>query len=220
VVFDVGSVTLIVAGSLALALALDQGLRGTGLFRVVFYSPVVISFVVTGLVWLWVLDPGRGLVNTLLGALGLPRPGWASDVRWAMPTVVLAYAWREIGFFTVVYVAGLQGIPDTLKEAARIDGASAWRVFRHVTLPLLLPTTLFVVVLATIRATQLSFGLIHVMTGGGPAQATNVIALDLYLQAFQVLRLGYASAVAYVIFAVVCGASLVQLRALERRAGL
>ena len=218
VVFDVGSVTLIVAGSLALALALDQGVRGTGLFRTVFYSPGVISFVAAGLVWLWLLDPARGLVNSVLGALGLPRPGWASDVRWAMPSVVLAYTWREVGYFTVIYLAGLQGIPEALKEAARIDGASAWRVFRHVTLPLLLPTTLFVVVLATIRATQLSFGLVYVMTGGGPAQATNVIALDLYLQAFQVLRLGYASAVAYVIFAAVFVASLVQFRVLGRRA--
>ena len=134
--------------------------------------------------------------------------------------MIVTFSWREVGYFTVIYLAGLQGIPEALKEAARIDGASAWRVFRHVTLPLLLPTTVFVVLLATIRATQLSFGLVYVMTGGGPAQATNVIALDLYLQAFQVLRLGYASAVAYVVFGAVFVASLVQLRVLGRRAAL
>jgi multiple sugar transport system permease protein len=217
-VFDVSAVALILVGSLSLAVALDQGLRGTGLFRAIAYSPVVTSFVATGLVWLWLLEPGRGLVNQLLGALGLPRPGWASDPRWAMASVVLAYAWREVGYFTIVYLAGLQGIPEALKDAARVDGATTWRVFRHVTLPLLLPTTLFVVAVATIRATQLSFGIIYVMTGGGPAQATSVIALDLYQQAFTFLRLGYASAEAYVVFAVVFLATLVQFRVLGRRA--
>jgi multiple sugar transport system permease protein len=220
IVFGAGAVALIGAGSLTLALALDQGLRGAGLFRAIVYSPGVTSFVATGLIWLWLLDPDRGPVNAVLGALGLPRPGWTADVRWAMPSVVLAYAWREVGFFTIVRLAGLRGVPETLKEAARIDGATARRVFRHITLPLLLPTTLFVVVLVTIRATQLSFGLVYVMTGGGPAQATNVIALDLYLQAFQFLRLGYASAVAYVIFAAVFVVSRVQLGLLERRTGI
>jgi multiple sugar transport system permease protein len=220
VVFGVSAVALIVAVSLGLALALDQGLRGVGLFRAIFYSPVVTSFVATGLVWLWLLDPGRGPVNGLLGAAGLPGPGWASDPRWAMPSVVLPYVWREVGYFTVVYLAALQGIPAPVTEAARVDGAAAWQVFRHVTLPLLRPATLFVLVLGTIRATQLSFGIIYVMTGGGPAQATTVLALDLYLQAFQVLRLGYASSVAYVIFAAVFVATLVQLRVLGRRAEL
>jgi multiple sugar transport system permease protein len=216
VVFDVSAVAAIAAGSLALALALDQGLRGTGLFRAVFYSPVVTSFVATGLVWLWLLDPGRGPVNGLLGAAGLPRPGWASDPRWAMPSVVLPYAWREVGYFTIVYLAALQSVPEPVKEAARVDGAAPWQVFRHVTLPLLRPATLFVLVLGTIRATQLSFGIVYVMTGGGPAQATTVISLDLYLQAFQALRLGYASAVAYVVFLVVLVATLVQLRVVGR----
>jgi multiple sugar transport system permease protein len=217
-VFTAGVVGLTVVFSLLLALALNQGLHGTGLFRAIFYSPVVTSFVATGLVWLWLLDPGYGAVNHAFGLVGLPRPGWASDPAWAMPTVILTFAWREVGYFTIVYLAGLQGIPDTIKEAARIDGAGAWQVFWRITLPLLLPTTLFVMVLGVIRATQISFGLIYVMTGGGPVGATNVMVLYLYQQAFEFFRMGYASAVAYVLFAFIFGVTLIQFRVLERRA--
>jgi multiple sugar transport system permease protein len=217
ITFTAGVIALTIVFSLLLATGLNQGLRGTAAFRGIFYSPVVTSFVATGLVWLWLLDPGYGVVNYLLGLVGLPKPGWASDPRWAMPTVVLTFAWREIGYFTIVYLAGLQGIPETLKEAARIDGATTWQVFRHVTLPLLMPTTLFVAVLGVIRATQFSFGLIYVMTGGGPVDATNVIVLYLYQQAFEFFRMGYASAVAYVLFVVVFVATLIQFRVLGRR---
>ena len=216
-VFTVGVIALTVVFSLMLATALNQGLRGTGLFRGIFYSPIVTSFVATGLVWLWLFDPGFGVVNYGLGLLGLPRPGWASDPAWAMPTVILTFAWREIGYFTIVYLAGLQGIPESLKEAARIDGATTWQVFRRITFPLLMPTTLFVVVLGLIRATQISFGLIYVMTGGGPVGTTNVIVLYLYQQAFQFFRMGYASAVAYVLFAFIFLATLIQFRILGRR---
>lgn len=217
VVFTVGVVGLTVMLSLLLASALNQGLRGTGLFRGIFYSPVVTSFVATGLVWLWLLDPGYGVVNYGIGLLGLPKPGWASDPAWALPTVILTFAWREVGYFTVVYLAGLQGIPESLKEAARIDGANTWQVFWRITLPLLMPTTLFVMVLGVIRATQISFGLIYVMTGGGPVGATNVVVLFLYQQAFEFFRMGYASAVAYVLFVVVFVATLIQFRVLGRR---
>jgi multiple sugar transport system permease protein len=218
IVFTAGVVGLTALFSLLLASALNQGLRGTGLFRGIFYSPVVTSFVATGLVWLWLLDPGYGAINHMLGLVGLPRPGWASDPAWAMPTVILTFAWREVGYFTIVYLAGLQSIPETLKEAARIDGATTWQVFRRITFPLLIPTTLFVVVLGVIRATQISFGLIYVMTGGGPVGATNVMVLYLYQQAFEFFRMGYASAVAYVLFAFIFVVTLIQFRVLERRA--
>jgi ABC-type sugar transport system permease subunit len=131
--------------------------------------------------------------------------------------VILTFAWREIGYFTVIYLAGLQGIPEELKEAARIDGCGPWRVFRHVTVPLLMPTTLFVLVLGIVRATQNSFGVVYVMTGGGPVNATNVIVLYLYQQAFEFFRLGYASAVAYVLFVFVFGLALLQFRLLGKR---
>lgn len=216
-VFTVGVVGLTVVFSLLLATALNQGLRGTGLFRGIFYSPVVTSFVATGLVWLWLLDPGYGMINYLAGMAGLPRLGWASDPNWAMPTVILTFAWREVGYFTIVYLAGLQGVPESLKEAARIDGANPWQTFWRITFPLLMPTTLFVVVLGLIRATQIAFGLIYVMTGGGPVGATNVIVLYLYQQAFEFFRMGYASAVAYVLFIVVFAATLIQFKFLGKR---
>ena len=216
-VFTLGVLVLTVVGSIGLALALNQGLRGTAFFRGVYYSPVVTSLVATAVIWLWILDPQFGVVNQGLRAIGLPAPGWAADSFWAMPTVIVTFSWREVGYFTVIYLAGLQGIPNELKEAARIDGCGAWRVFRHITLPLLVPTTLFVVVLSVIRATQGAFGVIYVMTGGGPVEATNVIVLYLYQQAFQFFRMGYASAVAYVLFAFVFLATLLQFRLLGRR---
>ena len=217
-VFTFSTVGLTVVFSLALALALDRPIRGVALFRGIFYSPVVTSAVATGLVWLWILDPHFGIVNQLLAMVHLPQPGWASSPEWAMPAVVLTFTWREVGFFTVIYLAALQGIPLQYREAAQIDGAGPWQVFRRITLPLLMPTTLFVLVMGTIRATQLSFGLIYVMTGGGPVDATNVIVLYLYQQAFEFFKMGYASAVAYVLFAFTFVLTLIQFKVLGRRA--
>ncbi len=216
-IFIAGNLMLVLIGAIALALALNQGLRGTTLFRAIYYSPVVTSLVATAVIWVWILDPQYGIVNQVLRTVDLPAPGWGADLYWAMPTVILTFAWREIGYFTVIYLAGLQGIPEELKEAARMDGCGPWREFRHVIFPLLLPTTFFVVVLSTIRATQNAFAVVYVMTGGGPVGATNVIVLYLYEQAFQFFRMGYASAVAYVLFVFVFGLTLVQFYWLRRR---
>jgi multiple sugar transport system permease protein len=210
-------VSLTVIGSVVLALGLNQGLRGTSLFRSIFYSPVVTSFVATGVVWLWILDPQFGIVNQILRAIGLPAPGWTADIHWAMPTVILTFSWREVGYFTVIYLAGLQGIPEELKEAARIDGCNALQVFRHITIPLLMPTTLFVLVMSTIRATQNAFGVIYVMTGGGPVNTTNVIVMYLYQNAFTFFRMGYASAIAYVLFIFIVIVTLIQFKVVGRR---
>ncbi|MFN8523280.1 MAG: sugar ABC transporter permease [Chloroflexota bacterium] len=216
-VFSAGTLAVTVACSLALALGLNQGLRGTSFFRAVYYSPVVTSLVATAVIWLWILDPQFGVVNQVIRSVGLPAPRWASDSFWAMPTVIMTFSWREVGYFTVIYLAGLQGIPTELKEAARIDGCGPLGVFRNITLPLLIPTTIFVLVLGVIRSTQGAFGVIYVMTGGGPVEATNVIVIYLYHQAFQFFRMGYASAVAYVMFAMVFLATLIQFRLLGRR---
>jgi ABC-type sugar transport system permease subunit len=216
-VFTAGVLVVMVVASIGTALALNQGLRGTSVYRGIYYSPVVTSLIATGIIWLWILDPQYGIVNQVLRAVGLPGPGWAADRFWAMPTVILTFAWREIGYFTVIYLAGLQGIPEEIKEAARIDGCGPWRVFRHVTVPLLMPTTLFVLVLGVVRATQNSFAVVYVMTAGGPVNATNVIVLYLYQQAFEFFRLGYASAVAYVLFVFVFGLAMLQFRLLGKR---
>jgi multiple sugar transport system permease protein len=216
-IFTAGVVSITLVASLALAVALNQGLRGTTLFRGIFYSPVVTAVVATAVLWTWILDPQNGIVNRLLRGVHVLTPGWASDPVWAMPTVILTFAWREVGYFTVIYLAGLQGIPEQLQDAARIDGCGRLARLRYLTIPLLMPTTLFVLVLGVIRATQQSFGLIYVMTQGGPVNATNVIVLYLYQQAFQFFRLGYASAVAYVLFLFVFVVTLVQFRVLGRR---
>jgi len=217
VIFTVGDLVLVVSGSIALALALNQRLRGTAIFRGIYYSPVVTSLVATAVIWLWILDPQYGIVNQVVRALGLPAPSWGADPVWAMPTVILTFAWREVGYFTVIYLAGLQGIPEELKEAARIDGCGPWGVFRNVTFPLLMPTTFFVLVLGIIRATQNAFAVVYVMTGGGPVDATNVIVLYLYHYAFRFFRMGYASAVAYDLFIFIFGLTLLQFFLLRRR---
>lgn len=216
-VFIAGNLLLVLIGSITLALALNQGLKGTTLFRAIYYSPVVTSLIATAVIWLWILDPQYGIVNQTLRSMDLPTPGWGADIFWAMPTVIVTFSWREIGYFTVIYLAGLQGIPNELKEAARIDGCGPIRVFLHVTFPLLLPTTFFVIVLATIRATQNAFAVVYVMTSGGPVDATNVIVLYLYEQAFEFFRMGYASAVAYVLFAFVFVVTLLQFYFLRKR---
>ena len=216
-IFIIGNLILVLICSIALALALNQGLRGTTFFRAVYYSPVVTSLVATAVIWLWILDPQYGIINQLLRSANLPAPGWGADLYWAMPTVILTFSWREIGYFTVIYLAALQGIPSELKEAARIDGCGPWRVFLHITFPLLMPATFFVIILGTIRATQNSFAVVYVMTAGGPVDATNVIVLHLYEQAFTFFRLGYASAIAYVLFAFVFIVTLVQFYIMKRR---
>ena len=211
-VLTFGVVAITVMGALGLALALNQGLRGTATFRGIFYSPVVTSLIATGLVFLWLFDPQFGPVNQILKSFGIKGPGWASSVQWALPTMIITFSWREIGYFVVVYLAGLQGIPVSIREAAEIDGAGSWAQFRHVTWPLLWPTTFFVLIMGVIRATQYSFGMIYVMTAGGPVDSTNVVVLYLYQQAFELFRMGYASAIAYVLFVIVFGISLIQYK--------
>lgn len=218
VVFVLGSVTLMVVGAIAFALALNQGVRGLSAFRGIYYSPVVTSFVATAVIWLWLFDPQFGIINQTLGAIGLPRPGWTADRFWAMPTVILTFVWREVGYFTVIYLAGLQGIPEELKEAARIDGANPRQVFWNITLPLLIPTTIFVLVIGTLRAMQNSFAVIWIMTAGGPVGATNVLVVYMFQYAFEFFRLGYASAVSWFIFVVVFSLTLLQFRFIGRRA--
>jgi multiple sugar transport system permease protein len=198
-VFTLGVLSLTVAGSLALALALNQGLRGKALFRSIYYSPVVTSLVATAMIWLWILDPQFGVVNQALRAAGLPAPGWAADSVWAMPTVIVTFSWREVGYFTVIYLAGLQGIPEHIYEAAAIDGADRWAQFWGITLPLLSPTTFFVIVVWFIGALQM-FIQVEVLTQGGPLDATITVVYLVYTTAFQNLRMGYAAAMSFLLF--------------------
>ncbi len=185
--------------SLVLALALNRSLPGMGVFRTVFMMPVMASTVATALLWGLLLDPYIGLMNYVLQQLHLPTSGWLTDVNMAMPSIVLMSVWKGLGYNMVLFLAGLQSIPRELYEAARIDGANRWREFRYVTLPMLSPTTFFVLVISLISSYQV-FDWIWVLTKGGPQNSTITLVYYVYQTGFQQLRMGYASAIAYVLF--------------------
>lgn len=214
-VFSAGTVVLIVIFSLLLALLLDMGLRGIAFFRALFFIPYLTPMVAIAVLWMFLLDQRLGLVNAALGLVGLPGPGWLQSTTWALPALILVKAWKVTGYYTVLFLAGLQSIPPELHEAARVDGASLWQRVRHITLPLLSPMTLFVVVIAVIGSFQ-DFDQVFVMTRGGPANSTNVLVYFLYEQAFQNYRAGLGAAVAVLLLALLLGFTVAQL-ALSRR---
>jgi multiple sugar transport system permease protein len=207
-----GAVPLSLAAGLVIALALDERwFRGKTLARTLFFMPNVISLVAVAFVWEWLLNPKFGIVNTVLQQAGIAGPAWLSDPRSALGCIVLVQVWHGLGFTVIVYLAGLQGIPETYYEAARLDGASRLQQVRHVTLPLLMPTVMFLSIMGFIGAFQV-FQSVFMMTGGGPADATRVIVFYLWQVAFERVELGYASAIAVVIFAAVLALTLVQWR--------
>lgn len=210
-----GYLPLVYAGGLGLALLLNQRFPGRSLFRAAYFLPVVTSWVVVALVWQWLLNPSNGLVNQVLGTLGLPQPGWWTDPAWAMPSVILASAWKDLGFVMVILLAGLQAIPQELYEAAWVDGASAWQRFRSITLPLLTPSTFFVVVISLINGFQV-FDQVFVMTGGGPAGSSQVVVGHIYDLTFRYGRAGQASALSWLLFLLILAATAVQLRGQRR----
>jgi multiple sugar transport system permease protein len=211
-----GTVPLTMAASLGLALLLNQPLKGRNFFRTTFFFPYVASLVAVAVVWNMLFHPAVGPVNQLLMTLGVENPPrWTADVDWAMPTVILASIWKGMGYYMIIYLAALQGIPSTLYEAADIDGANAWQKFRYVTLPMLTPATFFVSIMLTIASFKV-FDLILVMTGGGPGRATNVLVIHTYNTAFKEFRFGYSSAIAMVLFAIVMVITIVQFR-MEKR---
>jgi multiple sugar transport system permease protein len=210
--FTLGITACIVVLSLGMALLLDQKLRWIKFYRTIFYLPAVTSLVAIGIVWVWIFDPQYGLINQILRGIGIEGPLWLADTRVALIALIITAAWRNIGYFATIFLAGLQGIDDMYYEAARIDGAGAWASFRRVTLPLLKPTILFVVVMSVILSFQV-FALVYVMTGGGPANSTSVLVFYLYQQAFTYFRMGYASAVGFVLFVIVFALTLLQFKA-------
>ncbi len=214
--YVIGTVPLTMAASLGLALLLNQPLRGRNFFRTTFFFPYVASLVAVAVVWNMLFHPALGPVNQLLLTLGVENPPrWTASVDWAMPTVIMASIWKGMGYYMVIYLAALQGIPSTLYEAAEIDGANTWQKFRYVTLPMLTPATFFVSIMLTIASFKV-FDLILIMTGGGPGRATNVLVIHTYNTAFREFRFGYSSAIAMVLFAIVLVITIVQFR-MERR---
>jgi len=213
--FVVGYLPLVLVGGLAIALGLHRASRGIAFYRTAYFLPVVTSWVVVALMWRWLLNPSGGIVNWGLGLAGIEGPGWWADPGWAMPSIILASAWKDLGFVMVIFLAGLQAIPQDYYEAASIDGAGRWARFRHITLPLLSPATFFVVVISLINSFQV-FDQVWVMTGGGPANASTVVVTEVVRNAFSYGQLGYASAMSWILFVAILAMTLLQFR-LQRR---
>jgi multiple sugar transport system permease protein len=214
--YVIGTVPPTMIASLGLAMLLNQRLSGRNFFRTSFFFPFVASLVAVAVVWNMLFHPAMGPVNQFLFALGVENPPrWSASVDWAMPTVIMASIWRGMGYYMIIYLAALQGIPSYLYEAAEIDGANAWQKFRYVTLPMLTPATFFVSIMLTIASFKI-FDLILVMTGGGPGRATNVLVIHTYNVAFREFKFGYASAIAMVLFLIVLIITIVQFR-MEKR---
>lgn len=214
-IFVAGTIPFTTSLALGLALLLNRPLRGRGVLRASFFLPTVVSLVVVSLIFKQVYSP-FGLLNAFLHVFGLSGRSWLQDPATALPAVMAMDVWAAIGYYMVIYLAGLQTIPVELYEAAALDGAIGWRAHLHVTLPLLLPTTLFVVVINTIRSLQV-FIEVFVMTRGGPLDATLTTVYYLYDQGFRYFSMGYASAIAYLLFVVILGFALVQSRLLRSR---
>ncbi len=224
--YAIGTIPIGMALALALALLVNAGLRGITLYRTTYYLPVVTSLVAISLLWMWLYDPSYGLLNYVLELISraasliarrevmIPPQAWLGDPGQAMAAIVMMSIWRGLGYNMVIYLAGLQGIPQHLHEAATIDGASAWQRFWAITWPLLRPATAFILVISVIGASQV-FAQVYVMTNGGPNNATTTIVHQIFQNAFSFMKMGYASAMAFVLFALIFVLSLINLRLLR-----
>jgi multiple sugar transport system permease protein len=205
-----------IVASLALALVLRRNFPGITYFRLAFMIPGVSSLVAIAMVWRWLYNDQFGLINAGLQAIGLPAVGWLTNPHVVIPALVLMSLWTGVGFDAIIYLAGLKNIPEHLYEAARLDGASSWQSFRYITLPLLTPIHFFFLITGVIGAFQV-FDVIYIMTQGGPGFSSHVYAFHLYNQAFRRFEVGYASAMAWFLFAIVLLLTLVQWRTVGRR---
>ncbi len=212
--FVVFYVPLITVLAFLLAVLLNRPLHGITLFRGAYFLPSVTMMVSVAMVWSWLIDPQAGIVNFLLEAVGLRPPMWLAEVRTAMPTIILISVWQDVGYFAVIYLAGLQAIPSSLYEAAEIDGANGWQQMIHITVPLITPTTFFVVVTSMITGWQV-FSLAFLLTHGGPAYSTTTLLYYVYQQGFTNLRLGYASLMSWVLFLVIFIVTMIQWRVIK-----
>lgn len=211
--YAVGTVVGKIVLSLILAILLHQALKGRTFYRTSLFMPVVMSFVVVGVLWSWLFNPQFGLINSLLRGVGLDFlvQDWLGDAAVALNSLILVDIWKWYGFHMVIFLAGLQSIPDELYEAARIDGASVWQQFLHVTLPMLHPVMIVNVTISVMGAFNV-FDIPFIMTAGGPANATNVMALHIYIRGFKFYRFGFSAALSYVLLVIVTLVAAIQLK--------
>lgn len=208
-------IPLMLAASLLVAYLLSRPHRGIGAFRVVYYIPVLTSWVAASLIWKSVLAPQYGAMNGILAWFGIQGPGWLLDEAWAMPAIVLVSVWKDMGFFGLILLSGVVGINKTYYEAADIDGAGGWTKFTRITLPLLTPSIFYVVIVAMINGFQL-FPQVMIMTGGGPNGATQVMVERIYQYGFRYYRMGYAAAFSWILFVIIMVFTATQMKGQER----
>lgn len=212
--YALGTVPTGILVGLGLALLVNRRLRGIVIFRAIFFLPVVISGVALALLWGWLLNPNFGPVNNILSLFGIDGPGWLEDKNWAMPALILMSIW-QVGVNMVIYLAALQQVPDSLHEAAALDGAGTLSRFRHITWPLISPVTLYLTIIGFISSFQ-TFTPTYILTRGGPENATLTLPLYIYFNAFAWSEPGYAAALAACLFLVVLGLTLIQFRLANR----
>jgi multiple sugar transport system permease protein len=211
------SVPIGIVVALVLALLLNLDIRGKAIYRVIFYLPAIVPLVASAVVWLYVFNPQFGVFNTVLGWFGIAGPGWLMDPKWAMPAIIIFSTWGA-GNLMIILLAGLQDVPQDLHDQAKVDGAGAIRRFRHVSLPFLSPHLLFALVTGLIAGFQFFTPIFVLSNGtGGPAGSTTVSGLYLFQNAFQFFKVGYASAIAWVLFIIVALATLLVFRLVGRR---
>ncbi len=211
ILYTISFVPAVYTLSLGMAVLLTRRSRSNNFFRTVYFMPVAMSLVVAGVIWRFMFDPGNGLINELLAAVGLPTSQWIGSVQSAMLSVIIVSVWKSAGYFMIILLAGIQDIPGDYIEAAQIDGANRRQVFWHIILPLLKPTSFFVLVILTINALQ-AFDQIYVMTRGGPAYATYTLLMYTYEKAFREWNFGYAAAMSVALFAMIFVLTLIQVR--------
>ncbi|MBP1048280.1 sugar ABC transporter permease [Enterococcus sp. BWM-S5] len=211
ILYTVGVVPLTLFFSLGLAILLNQKIKGMKFFRTAFFFPYVTSLVAIAVVWNMLFHPTTGPINQFLKLIIENPPGWTSSSQWALFAIVIVSVWRGMGYYMILYLAGLQSIPKELYEAASMDGANKWRQFMNVTLPSLKPTTFFVTIMLVINCFKI-FDLVQVMTAGGPGRSTNVLVYTIYNEAFVKFNFGYASAIALVLFIIVLTITTVQFK--------
>lgn len=210
-IYSIGSTVITAIVGLILALILNQKIRGRVIIRSIIFFPYMISVVIIALLWSNILDPYLGILNSFLYSIGIDGQNWLTNPHSALPAVISLVVWQNMGYAMVIYLAGLQNIPEQYYEAARIDGASKFHLFRYITLPLLAPTTLFITVIGMIGNLQ-AIAPAYLITRGGPADATNLYAYHVFNVAFDELRIGYASALAFMMFAVIFVLTMIQFK--------
>ena len=209
-VYSMGAVPLGMVASLAVAMLMNQPIRGIYVFRTIYYLPSLITGVPAALLWMWVLNPSVGILNYFLAIVGIKGPAWLFDETWVLPSLIIMSLWG-VGGSMIIYLASLQGVPQHLYEAAEIDGAGMWPRFRHITIPMISPVIFFNLVMSIIGSFQV-FTSAFVMTRGGPANASLFYVLHLYRNAFSYFKMGYASALAWVLFGIIMLFSLLVVR--------